>query len=271
MVNLRSQTAKNSYHQMLIRQMMILEKDFARRLAFIIKVQFRYAAHEVRQGNIHINSAIERYKWNMLKEFKNSYKRIGLVFSNRVNEEIIKGISFGETKDVTLSSPENQNFYNNLAFWINIHSAKKVQQVNDTTIRQIKRIIANKMAEDKTNSEIADDIEQIEEIASKSRAETIARTETHSVAVMAIDTTIRNSVIGDALDKKEWVTFEDERTRESHIEANGQEVDINDSFYVGGEYLEFPGDPGGRPDNIINCRCVTLYHTAQEREIEEAA
>ena len=55
---------------------------------------------------------------------------------------------------------------------------------------------------------------------------------------------------------KQWVAVSDNRTRDAHKHADGQMVEINDPFVVGGEKLMFPGDPNGSPENIINCRCT---------------
>ena len=52
-----------------------------------------------------------------------------------------------------------------------------------------------------------------------------------------------------------WVSNLDERTREAHAIANGQEKSANEMFFIGGEFLEYPGDPNGSAGNIINCRC----------------
>lgn len=55
---------------------------------------------------------------------------------------------------------------------------------------------------------------------------------------------------------KIWVATEDERTREEHAEADGQEVDYDLPFDVGGEELMYPADPKGSGWNIYNCRCT---------------
>jgi hypothetical protein len=55
---------------------------------------------------------------------------------------------------------------------------------------------------------------------------------------------------------KVWDTDMDSHERPSHRRANGQTRRLSDTFQVGGEDLRFPGDPAGRPDNVINCRCT---------------
>lgn len=55
-----------------------------------------------------------------------------------------------------------------------------------------------------------------------------------------------------------WLATEDSRTRETHREADGQRVPVGSRFTVGGFELAFPGDPSGPPQEVIQCRCVSL-------------
>jgi hypothetical protein len=34
---------------------------------------------------------------------------------------------------------------------------------------------------------------------------------------------------------------------------------MDQPFIVGGEALQFPGDPAGSPEMVINCRCGTSF------------
>lgn len=59
---------------------------------------------------------------------------------------------------------------------------------------------------------------------------------------------------------KEWLATSDERTRETHAAADGQQVvGIDTPFLVGGYALTQPGDPSGPAREVIQCRCTTLY------------
>lgn len=88
------------------------------------------------------------------------------------------------------------------------------------------------------------------------RAERIVRTEI-----------IRASNLGEYLGakatglniEKTWLTFVDNRTRDSHIAVNGEKRDINRSFLVGGKKMQYPGDPNGGAKETINCRCAVQY------------
>lgn len=57
--------------------------------------------------------------------------------------------------------------------------------------------------------------------------------------------------------KKRWVCTMDDRTRETHLQLDGEAVDINESFSNG---LEYPGDEStGDPAEYMNCRCTMIY------------
>lgn len=59
--------------------------------------------------------------------------------------------------------------------------------------------------------------------------------------------------------KKVWVATVDERTRESHIDLDGQEVAIDESFVdMDGNELEYPADPSAAPETVYNCRCTMI-------------
>lgn len=53
--------------------------------------------------------------------------------------------------------------------------------------------------------------------------------------------------------EKEWMSFIDSRTRDSHIMLNGIRVKTHEKFPNG---LMFPGDRRGRGEEVYNCRCT---------------
>jgi uncharacterized protein with gpF-like domain len=53
---------------------------------------------------------------------------------------------------------------------------------------------------------------------------------------------------------KFWVTMQDDRVRESHLECEEQgDIQLGKKFKNG---LLYPGDPAGGPEEVMNCRCV---------------
>lgn len=53
--------------------------------------------------------------------------------------------------------------------------------------------------------------------------------------------------------KKVWMATPDSRTRESHLDVDGEERDLDEDFSNG---LEYPADPKGDPEEVYNCRCT---------------
>ena len=51
---------------------------------------------------------------------------------------------------------------------------------------------------------------------------------------------------------KQWTATGDDRTRNSHLDIDGESVPPNEEFSNG---LMYPGDPGGSADEVWNCRC----------------
>jgi SPP1 gp7 family putative phage head morphogenesis protein len=55
---------------------------------------------------------------------------------------------------------------------------------------------------------------------------------------------------------KKWLATKDKRTRDSHREMDGETRKVEDAFSNG---LMYPGDPGGDPAEVYNCRCTLTY------------
>jgi len=91
---------------------------------------------------------------------------------------------------------------------------------------------------------------------SEFRADTIARTEVMG-AYNHGDNDAAQSLGEYGPIEKQWLAALDARTRESHVEANGQTVPFNADFMVGGNAMPFPGQ--GPPEEVVNCRCVVLH------------
>lgn len=98
-----------------------------------------------------------------------------------------------------------------------------------------------------------------DELASSSvRARTIARTEVISASNAGALAQMRS--LGDeGPAAKTWLATMDARTRPTHKAADDQEVPLGDKFVVGGSMLDFPGDPTGPADEVINCRCTLTW------------
>lgn len=109
---------------------------------------------------------------------------------------------------------------------------------------------------------------RIKDITNKNLSQSvrIARTETTRVENSAKqDVGEQGTKLGFKM-KKRWVSTTDSRTRPAHGRANGQIVDIDKPFIVGGEKLMYPGDEAGSAWNVVNCRCTTVNVIDKGRE-----
>jgi len=124
-------------------------------------------------------------------------------------------------------------------------------EVNKTTEEMIKRVIAEGIDEGEGHNEISKRIKEVYTEREKRGAERIARTEMTSASGEADIESFKQG----GLEKKEWKATEDDRTRDSHLEVDGEVVELDKEFSNG---LKFPGDPSADPEEVCNCRCTLL-------------
>lgn len=88
------------------------------------------------------------------------------------------------------------------------------------------------------------------------RARTIARTEVHRSANVGVQAAgMAVSRLESVRLNKKWTALHNPTTRTAHLDADGQEVGLNQYFKVGKDRLLFPGDPTAPAETVINCRC----------------
>ena len=94
------------------------------------------------------------------------------------------------------------------------------------------------------------------------RAEKITRTETlkalNQGSHEAFSQMYDEGVINPNEVVRTWFTAGDNRVRDPHAFAHGQERRQGEPFLVNGELLQYPGDPSASAGNRINCRCSEI-------------
>lgn len=189
---------------------------------------------------------------NFEKEVKIFIKKAKPIISDIVEEagnDALKQV--GEKslkKDFDISDPMT-------AEWIDKKSMKFAEEVNETTIKKLKNALAEGVLNGESVDQLAKRVVGVFDIRILSSSETIARTEVLSSNNAGTNFGYKQSGV---VAKKEWLATRDSRTRDSHAHADGQQVDLNEKFDIDGEALEYPGDPNGSAENIINCRCTTI-------------
>lgn len=236
-----------------------LRRSLERTLRVRVGQELRFTARNAARLYPAWESAIASHAMRLHSILENFYMIALQKSTSALNKQALKsGFSWMEIKAKADGLGREQ------AKWARDNAAKKVGEITKTTRGKIADAITRGTEENLSDSEISKlIIRRAGGSITNSRALMIARTESHSAAqaggLMAAQ------ALG-VVQSKEWIAAEDERTRESHADADGQIVDIDDNFSVGDASLSFPGDPDGPAEEIINCRCVVKYgiHAADE-------
>jgi SPP1 gp7 family putative phage head morphogenesis protein len=138
-------------------------------------------------------------------------------------------------------------------------------QVTSSTYAAIQQALADGVSQGASIDDLAASVQQVFDVASSSRAKTIARTEVISASNGSASLAAAQ-LPADVAAGQEWISTRDERTRDDHADADGQVVAMGQPFDVGGEALLYPGDPGGDGGNVINCRCTVAFLTPKDME-----
>lgn len=143
------------------------------------------------------------------------------------------------------------------------------KDISSTTAKQMRNLILDGLDDGLGVAAIARNIRGVIPSISALRANTIARTETHTAANIGAATAAEATGLSLL---KEWLASDDDRSRGNeerttwnHRAVDGTTVGMFQRFVVTNdetgetEELEYPGDPSGSAGNIINCRCMVGY------------
>jgi hypothetical protein len=182
------------------------------------------------------------------------YPRVGVAFAKAQYRQW-KGLRiFYERKDEAAALADHWTQF--MRHYVETKSGERIVGITDTT-KKIVRGVLNEASDNGWGVEKTGRVmrERWRDIA-RLRSNTISRTEIVSASNAGDISGARST----GLDlEKSWLSTRDDRTREDHMDADGQLVGLNDPFTVGGEQLDQPGDPAGSPGNVINCRCTQTY------------
>ncbi len=138
--------------------------------------------------------------------------------------------------------------------WINSYVARQIGGINETTRDAIRELIRSGEAEGSSLEKIKESIREYFGDSTERRLNTIVRTEVIGSSNAGTLAAYKQSGV---VQRKEWLTAIDERTRDTHMEANGQVVGVNEDFMVGGGAGPAPGNIGLAGEDC-NCRCTLL-------------
>lgn len=138
-------------------------------------------------------------------------------------------------------------------------AGEHITRITETTRNLVRQALAEAAEQGLDKRKTAKYLQKRVGEFNKNRALLIARTETTTAAnygawLAAAET--------EGKKVKTWIATRDSRTRDAHRAVNGQMVDMDAPFIVGGVPMKYPGDPAGGAKNVCNCRCATAYEMA---------
>lgn len=142
--------------------------------------------------------------------------------------------------------------------YITHKAGEKITGVRNSTINEIRKVIDDEFDEGDSIPDMARAMRDRFSQINLNRGMTIARTEV--IAASNYGAMAGAEMTGIAL-QKEWIATQDQETRPDHAIADGKVVNFDDSFKVGGDEMDFPGDTqyGAGAENVINCRCTVAF------------
>lgn len=173
---------------------------------------------------------------------------------------VFAGLALKQVKSRRIETKSAQSIFDALiAEWIGREALRKATLIADTDRDDVLEAIAGGLSEGLGTEEIGRRVCKVSQLTPY-RAATVARTETHAAATFGSVESVRQAErdLGVRM-TKEWLATRDDRTRPEHLAADGQTVDLDGKFTVGGELMDRPGDSSASAANVVACRCAIIY------------
>lgn len=207
--------------------------------------------------NKDVNTAVENFFNNETDEaLKHS---LAGAFMNGLEVGAEHGQTLLGKKSAKEISDEVRRLFN---LWIDNYGLELCKDMNKTTKDKLKKVLSESIAEGdglelrkKKLIQATDDMFTEDK---KYRAELIARTE--SCSTMNAGSMVLYGSEG--IQMKEWISVQDDRTRDSHLIMDGVVIPITDKFEVPatsqseGAFMDYAGDPTAPAGQVCNCRCT---------------
>ncbi|MFH1230013.1 MAG: phage portal protein [Planctomycetota bacterium] len=234
-------------------EMIVVVRKFAKKqMAEVMDaIDKNYRPTRVGKDKIRKDAKVDNLMFNITLANKELQRQMSGVLSETMKEFGNVAIKrLGGSIDFDISDPRVVDYLNTKIF-------KFADEINKTTLRELGDTLGEGYNDGESIEEMKARVQDVFDGMTRAepyRARTIARTEVISASNNA--SLIGYKTMG--AEKKEWLTAIDERTRPEHAAVNGQVVNIEDDFSVGGEIMAYPGDPKGSAKNLCNCRCTLI-------------
>ena len=184
----------------------------------------------------------------VIKEGRNDWEKVMVAVSTGIVED------FGNETFSDIEGKQFNPFSVAAKAWIAKHVAENVTSILDTDIEDARRVISAGVADNLTVSQMGKQLRDYYSDRSTFKAMRIARTEvTQSASFGSLEAAKQTGVVK----TKIWISSRDDRVRDSHIDIDGEEVELDGTFSNG---CSAPGI-GGDAEETIQCRCALVYGT----------
>lgn len=242
------------------RQQGRIERSMYRRVYTLLNSQYFQSSKLIRQDQLsRVNVLIQSYESRLRDLLLSYYKTSAITFGKSFYDSLSqKSFMYHIEKRALL-----EEFWASIRIIFARQALIKAKTINETTKDRFNTIINRGLGEGLSNQGIADLLYSTGKLQAPWQAKRIVRTEVHSASVQS---TLEAANTTGRIRRKEWLTAKDERVRDTglfnHADAHGETVSLNEPFVATGEALNHPGDyEHGSAGNIINCRCVLIFHT----------
>ena len=156
-------------------------------------------------------------------------------------------------------SEETRRFFN---IWIDTYGLNLAKDIDDTTKKKLRKALSEAIEE---GEDLRKRVERLVAVSDENykknkkwRAELIARTE----SCTTMNAGALELYKSEGIQYKEWISVQDDRTRDAHLLMDGVVIPITDKFEVPatsqseGAFMEYAGDPTAPVGQVANCRCT---------------
>ncbi|MEG1870966.1 MAG: phage minor head protein [Peptostreptococcaceae bacterium] len=218
----------------------------------LLKIQQSKIIDSIQNGTV-TNEILQLYIENIEKQqalYEQIVYKHFMNILNLVKKEVLEKI--GQTSVSISFDLLNENALK----FLEDKKIKFAIKVADTTHKAIINELSEGFKKGEGIPELSNRIKDMPEFDIK-RATVVSRTEIISSSNAGTLQGYKESgvVIG-----KEWSSTKDNRTRDHHVDAEGQRVALDTPFNVDGDLLDYPGDNSydAKASNVIQCRCSLL-------------
>ena len=252
-----------------------------------IKAIFRNMTNDAeniyrKNGTINTQVLANNYYPEFLKEIRDIMRKTVKEFGFSLREDLQKkGLNFGidlEIKEITDPRVDdklkeiNTQFQESATFFIANESETQARYITETNAKEILTAISQEEIKFTTQKALPEWIIIARNIKINLLDKSQARSELIASQVVGLTESWTRQEEGELIDESEleinnksvevlktWVAILDNKTRTTHAEADFQQVNVSDDFFIGGNRAKFPRDPNLPAEESINCRCIADY------------